>query len=157
MPSLNDPRLFQPLCIDLQPIKTLHQNPWFTLKSRGDFFTIEPSFGVVLILPIVEGSSIVLVEVKRPILNDMHSIEIPANDPEKSESPQEGALRELHEETGIKISADRLKQQNPFALTSRNPYLAYIYEAEISMDEFLARAQHDEEISQVGFFDFEEV
>ena len=98
-----------------------------------------------------------LVEVKRPILNDMHSIEIPAGDLERGEYPQEGALRELHEETGIKISADRLKQQNPFALTSRNPYLAYIYEAEISMDEFLARAQHDEEISQVGLFDFEEV
>ena len=87
----------------------------------------------------------------------MHSIEIPAGDLEKSEPPQEGAPRELHDETGIKISADRLKQQNPFALTSRNPYLAYIYEAEISMDEFLARAQHDEEISQVGLFDFEEV
>ena len=110
MPSLSDLRLFQPQCIDLQPIKTLHQNPRFTLKSRGDFFTIEPSFGVVMILPIVEGSSIVLVEVKRPILNDMHSIEIPVGDLERGESPQEGALRELHEETGIKISADRLKQ-----------------------------------------------
>ena len=86
----------------------------------------------------------------------MHSIEIPAGDLERGESPQEGALRELHEETGIKISADRLKQQNLFALTSRDPCLAYIYEAEIRMDEFLARAQHDEEISQVGLFDFEE-
>jgi len=66
-------------------------------------------------------------------------------------------LRELHEETGLKISADRLKQQNPFALSPRDPCLAYIYEAEISMDEFLARAQHDEEISQVRLFDFEEV
>ena len=129
MPSLSDPRLFQPQCIDLQPIKTLHQNPWFTLKSRGDFFTIEPSFGVVLILPIVEGHSIVLVEVKRPVLNDMHSMEIPAGGLEKGESPQEGALRELYEETGIKISADRLKQQNPMALSPRDPCLAYIYEA----------------------------
>ena len=97
IPSLSDPRLFQPQCIDLQPIETLHQNPWFTLKSRGDFITIEPSFGVVLILPIVEGSSSVLVEVKRPILNDMHSMEIPAGGLVRGESPQEGALRELHE------------------------------------------------------------
>ena len=157
MPSLSDPRLLQPLCIDLQPIKTLHQNPWFTLKSRGDFFTIEPSFGVVLILPIVEGSSIVLIEAKRPILNDMYSIEILAGNLERGESPQEGALRELHEETGIKISADRLKQQNPFALSPRDPCLAYIYEAEISMDEFLARAQHDEEISQVRLLNFDDI
>ena len=35
--------------------------------------------------------------------------------------------------------------------------MAYIYEAEISKDEFLAIAQHDEEISQVRLFDFEEV
>ena len=87
MPSLSDPRLFQPLCIDLQPTKTHHQNPWFTLKSRGDFLTIEHRFGVVLILPVVEGNSIVLVEVKRLVLNDMHSLEIPAGGIEKGESP----------------------------------------------------------------------
>ena len=52
---------------------------------------------MVLILPIVEGSSSVLVEVKRPILNDMHSMEIPAGGLVRGESPQEGALRELHE------------------------------------------------------------
>jgi len=157
MPSLSDPRLIEPQCTDLQPIEILHQNQWFSLKSRGDYFTIEPSFGVVLILPVVEGHSIVLVEVKRPVLNDMHSMEIPAGGLEKGESPQEGALRELCEETGIKISADRLKQQSPLALSPRDPCLAYIYEAEISMDEFLARAQHDEEISQVRLFNFDEV
>ena len=106
MPSLSDQRLLEPQCTDLQPIKTLHQNPWFSLKTRGDYFTIEPSFGVVLILPVVEAHSIVLVEVKRPVLDDMHSLEIPAGGLEKNESPQEGALRELHEETGIKISAE---------------------------------------------------
>jgi 8-oxo-dGTP pyrophosphatase MutT (NUDIX family) len=41
----------------------------------------------------------------------MHSMEIPASGIEKGDSPQEGALRKLYEETGIKISADRLKQQ----------------------------------------------
>ncbi|MDG2195686.1 MAG: NUDIX hydrolase [SAR324 cluster bacterium] len=157
MPNLSDPRLIKSQCSDLQPIKILHQNPWFSLKSRGDFFTIEPSFGVVLILPVVEGSSIVLVEVKRPVLNDMHSMEIPAGGLETGESPQDGALRELYEETGIKISANQLKQQSPLALSPRDPCLAYIYEAEISMDEFLVRAHHDEEISQVRLFNFAEV
>ena len=157
MPSLIDPRLIEPQCADLQPIEILHQNTWFSLKSRGDFLTIEHRFGVVLILPVVEGNSIVLVEVKRLVLNDMHSLEIPAGGLEKSESPQEGALRELYEETGIKISADRLKQQSPIALSPRDPCLAYIYEAEISMNEFLARAQHDEEIRQIRRLDFDEV
>ena len=73
MPSLSDPRLIKPQCNDLQPIEILHQNQWFSLRSRGDFFTIEPSFVVVLILPVVAGHSIVLVEVKRPVLADMHS------------------------------------------------------------------------------------
>ena len=65
---------------------------------------------------VFEGHSVVLVEVKRPVLDDMHSLEIPAGGVAKDESPREGALRELYEETGIKISADRLKQQSPLAL-----------------------------------------
>ena len=158
MPSLiSDQRLLKPQCTHLQPIETLHQNPWFSLKTRGDYLTIEQSFGVVLILPVIEGHSIVLVEVKRPVLDDMHSLEIPAGGLAKDESPEEGALRELCEETGIKISADRLKQQSPLALSPRDPCLAYIYEAEINLDEFLARAQHDDEISQVRLLDFGEV
>ena len=92
MPSLSDRRLIKPQCIDLQPIEILHQNQWFSLRSRGDFFTIEPSFGVVLILPVVQGHSIVLFEVKRPVL-DMHSLEIPAGGLERGESAQRGALR----------------------------------------------------------------
>ena len=157
MPSLSDQRLLEPQCTNLQPTKTLHQNPWFSLKKRGDHFTIEPNFGVVLILPVIEGHSIVLVEVKRPVLGDMNSLKIPAGGLAKDKSPEEGALRELYEETGIKISADRLKQQSPLALSPRDPCLAYIYEAEINLDEFLARAQHDDEISQVRLLDFGEV
>jgi 8-oxo-dGTP pyrophosphatase MutT (NUDIX family) len=79
-------------------------------------------------------------------------MEILAGGIEKGESPQEGALRKLYEETAIKISADRLKQQSPFALSPRDSCLANIYEAEISMDEFLARAHHDEEISRQDSF-----
>ena len=155
MPSLSDPRLIKPQCIDLQPIEILHQNQWFSLRSRGDFFTIEPSFGVVLILPVVEGHSIVLVEVKRPVLDDMHSLEIPAGGLAKGESLQEWALRELHEQAEIKISADWPKQQRPLALSPRDPCLAYIYEAKINLYEFLARAQHDDEISQIRLLYFE--
>ena len=66
-------------------------------------------------------------------------------------------MRELHEEAGIKISADRLKQQSPLALSPRDPCLAYIYEAKINLDEFLARAQHDDEISQVRLLYFDKV
>ena len=94
------------------------------LGQEGTSFTIEPSFGVVLILPVVEGHSIVLVEMKRPVLDAMHSLEIPTGGLEKGESPQGGALRELYKETGIKISANRLKQQNPLALSTRDPRLA---------------------------------
>ena len=157
MPGLSDSRLIKPQCINLQPIEILHQKQWSFLGQEGTSFKIEPSFGVVLILPVVEGHSIVPVEVRRPVLDDMHSLEIPAGGLEKGELPQEGALRELYEETGIKISANRLKQQNPLALSPRDPCLAYIYEAELRMDEFLGRAQHDDEISQVRLFNFDEV
>ena len=43
---------------------------------------------MVLILPVVEGHSIVLVEAKRPVLAYMHYLEIPAGGLEKGESPQ---------------------------------------------------------------------
>ena len=62
-----------------------------------------------------------LVEAKRRVLADIHSSEIPAGGLEKGESPQGGTLRELYEETGIKISANRLKQQNALALSPRGP------------------------------------
>ena len=157
MTSLSDQRLLEPQCTDLQPINTLHQNPWFSLKTRGDYFTIEPSLSVVLILPVIEGHSIVLVEVKRPVLDEMYSLIIPAVGLAKGESLQEWELRELHEEAGIKISTDRLRQQSPLALSPRDPYLACIHEAKINLDEFLARAQHDDEISQVRLLYFDKV
>ena len=91
MPSQSDPRLIKPQCIDLQPIEILHQNQWFSLRSRGDFFTIEPSLGALLILPVGEDRSIVLVEVKRPVLADMHSLENSCRRSREGESPQVGA------------------------------------------------------------------
>ena len=66
-------------------------------KNKRRLLNVEQSFGVVLILPVIEGHSIVLVEVKRPVLDDMHSLEIPAGGLEKDESPQEEALRELYQ------------------------------------------------------------
>ena len=71
------------------PLRFFIRIQWFSLRSRGDYFTIEPSFGVVLILPVVEGHSIVLVEVKRPVLDDMHSLEIPAGGLAKGKSLRE--------------------------------------------------------------------
>ena len=56
-----------------------------------------------------------------------------------------------------KIPADRLKQQSPLALSPRDPCLAKIYEAKINLDEFLARAQHDDEIIQVRLLYFDKV
>ena len=151
------PDLLSPNALICSPLRFSIRISGSLLGQEGTSFTIEPSFGVVLILPVVEGHSIVLVEMKRPVLDAMHSLEIPTGALEKGESPQGGALRELYKETGIKISANRLKQQNPLALSPRDPCLAYIYEAELRMDEFLVRAQHDDEISQVILFNFDEV
>ena len=87
------PDLLSPNALICSPLRFSIRISGSLLGQEGTSFTIEPSFGVVLILPVVEGHSIVLVEVKRPVLDDMHSLEIPAGGLEKGETPQGGALR----------------------------------------------------------------
>ena len=70
--------------------------------NRGGYFTVEYNQPQVLILPIVENNSVVMVRVRRPVIAD-NTLELPAGGVQMDESPIEAACRELSEETGIKI------------------------------------------------------
>jgi len=94
MPEIDDPRLFTPQCSSLTPVETVHENPWFTVRNRGGYFTTEYEFPQVVILPVVESHSIVMVRVKRPVINDV-SLELPAGSVNENESPVHGAARKL--------------------------------------------------------------
>ena len=89
-------------CTGLQPVETLHENEWFSTRNRGGYYTVEYHQPHVVILPVVNQDSIVLVRVKRPVIDD-DPLELPAGCVEAGETPEQGARRELAEETGMRV------------------------------------------------------
>ncbi len=154
IPTINDPRLTEPICTTLLPVETLHHNEWFSVRKRGCYYTIEYDQPSVLILPIVDNKAIVMVHVYRPIIDDI-TLEIPAGGVQKNETPIEAAVREFKEETGITISdMNRFEMLPPLVHTPRSPCLPYYFQLHLSRDEFNNRADHDNEIDSVECFEF---
>lgn len=148
-----DPRLSTLACPELVPVETLHENPWYSVRNRGGFFTVENRLRQVVVLPVVNQDSIAMVRVKRPVINDT-PLELPAGALEKDEDVAIGAVRELLEETGIKVTnLDRLISMAPISVSStRNPNLSYIFKVDISEKEYVNRQPHDDEIYSVERF-----
>ena len=148
-----DPRLSTLACPELVPVETLHENPWYSVRNRGGFFTVENRLRQVVVLPVVNQDSIAIVRVKRPVINDT-PLELPAGALEKDEDAATGAARELLEETGIKVTnLDRFISMAPISVSStRNPNLSYIFKVDISEKEYVNRQPHDDEIYSVERF-----
>lgn len=148
-----DPRLSTLACPELVPVETLHENPWYSVRNRGGFFTVENRLRQVVVLPVVNQDSIAMVRVKRPVINDT-PLELPAGALEKDEDAATGAARELLEETGIKVTnLDRFISMAPISVSStRNPNLSYIFKVDISEKEYVNRQPHDDEIYSVERF-----
>ena len=148
-----DPRLSTLACPELVPVETLHENPWYSVRNRGGFFTVEYRLRQVVVLPVVNQDSIAMVRVKRPVINDT-PLELPAGALEKDEDAATGAARELLEETGIKVTnLDRFISMAPISVSStRNPNLSYIFKVDISEKEYVNRQPHDDEICSVERF-----
>jgi len=139
------------LCPELVPVKEEYRNRWFKILDRGGILTLEYNRPQVVILPVVNRGNIIMVRVKRPVIND-NPLELPAGDSLLHETPVEAACRELSEETGIHI--DSLKRFNPVIAISempgRMPVLLSVFYIELSMDEFVGRKSFDcEEITAV--------
>jgi len=157
MPNIDDPRLTIPQCDFLQPVKTVHENPWFSVKNRGGYFTIEYNTPQVLILPILDNKAIVMVRVYRPVIAD-NTLELPAGGANENELPVETAVREFHEETGIFIDdINRFEMLPPLIHMPRSPVLPFIFKVLIRENEFASRKDHDHEIQKVESFQFSEV
>jgi 8-oxo-dGTP pyrophosphatase MutT (NUDIX family) len=145
-----DPRLTKPSCTDLEPVTTVHENPWFSVRNRGGYFTLEYHLRTVVVLPVVDDASIVMVRAKRPVICDA-SLELPAGAIEEDERPECAAARELAEETGIEISQlDRFIAMPPIAISpNRAPMLSYVFRVNVLGQEFAQRGAHDGEIQSV--------
>lgn len=158
MPNIDDPRLTIPQCHFLQPVTTVHVNPWFSVKNRGGYFTIEDNMPQVQILPIVENKSIMIVRVYRPVIAD-NTLELPAGGiHNQNELPAEAAAREFHEETGILISdLKRFEMLPPLIHMTRSPLLPYVFQLQLTQQEYDLRKDHDHEISDVVCFSYKEI
>jgi ADP-ribose pyrophosphatase len=146
-----DRRLAEIACETLRPVETLHENPWFSLWNRGGYFTVEYHLRHVAILPVVNNDSVVMVRVKRPVIDDL-TLELPAGGVENEEDPVSAAARELAEETGIEVvDMNRYVPMAPIAVSStRMPKLSYVFRVEITEQEYARRRPHDDEIHSVN-------
>ncbi|MBN2570165.1 MAG: NUDIX hydrolase [Deltaproteobacteria bacterium] len=157
MSRQDDPRLFFPQCHDLEPVTTVHVNPWFSVKNRGGYFTVECNAPQVLVLPIVDARAIVMVRVYRPVIAD-NTLELPAGGIDGDEAPAVAAARELHEETGISLAdLNRFDMLPPLVHMVRSPTLPYIFQVRLTQREYDLRSDHDHEIAGVECFPFSEV
>ena len=152
-----DRRLTEAVCPDLSPVEALHENPWFTVRRRGPYYTTEYQMPQVIVLPVVDDEAFVMVRVKRPVLNDI-TLELPAGGAEAGEAPEAGAARELAEEAGIEISdLARLIPMPPLAMSpNRMPRLVYVFRIDLSRREFEQHLPHDHEIDSVELVPFTE-
>ena len=150
--------MMEPQCHGLQPVNTIHKNKWFSLMDRGGYFTIEYHRSQVIVLPVVDEHSIVMVKVKRPVIADS-PFELPAGAAKMGESTVNAAARELHEETGILISQLNRFQLLPSVAISSNryPVFPWIYQVSISHKEFDSRYPHDDEIEDVDCLAFDDL
>jgi ADP-ribose pyrophosphatase len=135
----------------------LHKNPWFKVTFTNNYYRIELTKKEVIILPIVEDNNIILVDVKRPNLQD-DSTELPAGHIEKNEKPVEAAAREFAEETGIVITDLKRFIKNPslYAMPNRISSKVYVYSISISNHEYASRYNHDDEIAKVSLVSFKQ-
>jgi 8-oxo-dGTP pyrophosphatase MutT (NUDIX family) len=145
-----DRRLSEIVCHELQPVTTVHENDWFSVRNRGGYFTLENRLRTVVVLPVVDNNSIVMVRAKRPVIADV-TLELPAGAIEENEDPQVGAARELVEETGIQIlQPERFIAMPPLAVSpNRSPMLSYVFRVDVSHREFGERGPSDNEIHSV--------
>lgn len=132
---IDDPRLSAPLNVFRlhQPVRTVHINPWFVVRDRGGYFPTEYKQPQVIILPIIDNHSILMIRVKRPVIADS-TLELPAGSVKRNEPPLTAAAREFAEETGIEIEdTRRFMAKAPISSSpNRTPTLMYIYQIFLS-------------------------
>jgi 8-oxo-dGTP pyrophosphatase MutT (NUDIX family) len=153
-----DRRQFASQCEALVPVETVHENPWFVIKNRGGYYTIEYASPQVIVLPVVDSNWIVTVRVKRPVLQDS-PYELPAGGSLEGESLDQTASRELKEETGIEINdlSRFIKKLNLFNSPNRDPQPLDVFQISLTREEYDRRLPHDHEVAAVSLFSFDEL
>ncbi len=146
------------LCPELKPVVLAHENPWFKVRSRGSFYTLEYDQPQVAILPVLNGNSVLMLRVKRPLIDDC-PLDIPGGGALPGETPVRAAMREFAEETGIEIKdPSRFVPELPISeMPGRMPVLLSVFRVDLDAAEFEARRPHDSEIVSIEAVPFPEL
>jgi len=141
-----------------QCARPVFQNHRFSLLEKDDFHVVEYQSTQVIVLPVIEQEYVVLPKVRRQILGGA-VWELPAGGVLENESPEEAALRELGEETGITIpDPSRLLPLDTLVVSpNRLPMFPSIYQVDLSHEEFETRSTHDDEVESVTSFSSDKI
>jgi 8-oxo-dGTP pyrophosphatase MutT (NUDIX family) len=85
--------------------------------------------------------------------------ELPAGGVQKNESPEDAAVRELREESGISITdMSRLVPENTIIVSpNRLPMFPLIYSVNVTKNEFDHRSMHDDEVESLDCFSVNQI
>ena len=125
----------------------IHKNPYFSVNLKDNYYSISFPTEQVLILPIVDNN-VLFIKSIRPVFDET-VIELPAGNVDPKETNSQAALRELSEETGIKITDTKRLKELPSLNTipSRTAQMLKIYQVNITKDEYNNRKKHDDEVA----------
>lgn len=89
----------------------VYENPWFHVLKEGNFHIIEENTGGegAVVLPFV-GEKLLLLEMRRPSQNMELTLEVPRGFGNAGEDSLSAARRELKEETGFDLVAERFER-----------------------------------------------
>ena len=126
----------------------IHQNTYFSVHLKNDYYSIKFPTQQVVILPLVNRSHILFIKAIRPVF-EKPVIELPAGAVDEGETLEKAALRELGEETGVNIDDSRrlkrLKSLN--TIPSRTEQMLNIFMIDVTMEEYIKRKAHDNEVA----------
>lgn len=126
----------------------VHKNPYFSIHYKEDYYSLQFPTEQVIVLPIVDESNILFIKAIRPVF-DGPVIELPAGTVEPKETNDVAALRELGEETGIRITdlSRLIALPSLNTIPSRTSQMLSIYQIDITKEEYENRGTHDDEIA----------
>ena len=107
----------------------VHKNKYFKIKLKKSYYSFEPNFREVIILPVINKKHFLLIKAKRVLMGG-YNYEFPSGSClSKKETVLKAAKREFEEETGIMLKKFNKfhKLKNIFQIPNRSGVPIYTY------------------------------
>ena len=136
----------------------VYRNPYFSVEYDRDYFSLTFPTPRVIIVPIIANDHLLMVMTNRPIIG-RPALEFPVGGANVGESLESCAVRELREETGVRITDTSRLVQLPsiYPMPARMKDKTHLFYVQLTQPEFESRTTHDREIDCVKDFSHREV